>query len=560
MAKKLSVRHNSTMVFVLGSSLVVLVALLIVSSQPTTAFDIETDCSGLAGRLDLNNATISITQYVTAGTNLTFPDDPESCTRPAQVVPVDICRIVMSVATSSRSSTRIEAWLPSQTNWTGRLLSTGNGGISGCIQYEDLAYGVSLGFATLGSNGGHDGMTGEAWLNNPDVVADFSWRSLHTTAQVARNVSTQAYSSPFTKSYYLGCSTGGRQGWKSVQSYPSDFDGAVVGAPALAFNNLTSWSSSFYPVFQSAGPEGFPPEATWPAVDANILAQCDTLDGATDNLIETASLCNAIYRPEALICDPTSNTSNTTTCITPLQASTIRSLFSPLYGTDGTEIFPALPATPGVASLAYSFYSASPFLYSVDWFRYAVYNNPTLNITTLTRTNWSDAWSLNAADVNTWSANLSAFKAAGAKVLHYHGQEDGIIAPSNSERYYDYVSREMRLPAHDLDDFYRFFRVSGMGHCGGGPGAWNIGNSRASLGPGEEGLTTQGNVLMALVKWVEDGVAPETIRGWKYRDDDTEGSGQGAEEGMEGKEVEYYRDHCRYPFRNVYGNGTWSCV
>jgi hypothetical protein len=45
------------------------------------------------------------------------------------------------------------------------------------IKYEDLAYGSSEGFATVGSNNGHNGTTAITMLDNFDVVTDFAWRS-----------------------------------------------------------------------------------------------------------------------------------------------------------------------------------------------------------------------------------------------------------------------------------------------------------------------------------------------------------------------------------------------
>jgi feruloyl esterase len=69
-----------------------------------------------------------------------------------------MCRLAMYVATSNRSEITLEAWLP--TGWTGRFLSTRNGGVSGCIQYPDLAYTAGLGFATVGANNGHNGTRG----------------------------------------------------------------------------------------------------------------------------------------------------------------------------------------------------------------------------------------------------------------------------------------------------------------------------------------------------------------------------------------------------------------
>ena len=156
----------------------------------------------------------------------------------------------------------------------------------------------------------------------------------------------------------------------------------------------------------------------------------------------------------------------------------------------------------------------------------------------------------NPSNVKTWKSDLSPFQAAGGKILHYHGMQDPIITSDNSVRYYDLVSKTMRQSPAQLDQFYRYFRIGGMGHCSAGPGAWKIGQSTA----GTSALTSQDNVLMRLVDWVENGAAPETIRGTKYVND-TASLG-----------VQFVRDHCRYPRRNVYnGKGdptqatSWKC-
>jgi feruloyl esterase len=57
------------------------------------------------------------------------------------------------------------------------------------------------------------------------------------------------------------------------------------------------------------------------------MAQCDHLDGVIDGIIEDPFLCN--YNPEKLICPP-SSPPDTTTCLTPTQAQTVRQIFSPL--------------------------------------------------------------------------------------------------------------------------------------------------------------------------------------------------------------------------------------
>jgi feruloyl esterase len=89
---------------------------------------------------------------------------------------------------------------------------------------------------------------------------------------------------------------------------------------------------------------------------------------------------------------------------------------------------------------------------------------------------------------------------------------DAIITSENSPVYYNLVSRTMGLNSSALDNFYRFFRISGMGHCQGGDGAHFIGNQLASVST----MDPQNNVLLRIVDWVENGNAPETVTGTKF--------------------------------------------
>ncbi|EON69633.1 hypothetical protein W97_08893 [Coniosporium apollinis CBS 100218] len=505
------------------------------------ATDFEAHCRDIASQLDVANSTVWFSQYVPGGTNLTFPDNNVTCARPAQVIPKDICRVALYVATSNRSGISMETWLPR--DWTGRLLSTGNGGLGGCIQYEDMAYTVGLGFATIGANNGHNGTSGGAFYNNADVVQDFAWRSVYTGVVVGKQISNAFYGAPHTKSYYLGCSTGGRQGLKMVQDFPDAFDGVVAGAPANAFNNLTSWSGHFYTLTGPVNASTFIPASMWPVIHQDILDQCDNIDGYADGILEDPDLCQ--YRPESLICGP----GNTTNCLTGEQASTLRQIFSPLYGLDGSLVYPRLqPGAERVAGQA--ILNGRPFPYTADWFRYAVYNDPSWDPATLDAADYAYATRLNPGGIETWKGDLSAFRDRGGKLLTYHGLQDGIITSDNSARYYNYVSRTMNLPSSALDSFYRYFRISGMEHCSGGPGAWQIGQSR-----GNASLSPDANILMAMVRWVENTTAPESILGTKFVND-TRSLG-----------VAFQRAHCKYPTRNVYsGDGdptepeSWDCV
>jgi len=508
--------------------------------------DCSASCTSLGASLALPNVTVNFAEFVAAGTNISLSQDYDlaSCGYKSQVVSVDLCRVAMYVATSERSGITLEAWLPS--NWTGRFLSTGNGGVSGCIQYDDMAYTSGLGFATVGANNGHNGTRGIAFGNNTDVVEDFTIRSLHTGVVVGKQITEQFYGSAHKKSYYLGCSTGGRQGFKSVQTYPEDFDGVVAGAPAFNFPALNSWSGHFYPIFGNPGNATFVSVPQWVTVHQEVLNQCDGIDGAVDGIIEDAELCR--FRPEALQCPP--GTTNSTTCLTKEQVGAVREVYTDFYGLNGNLIYPRMQ--PGSEILAsYIVYTSGPFPFSTDWFRYVVYNNASWDPASFTIKDAQVAIDQNPFDIATFQGDISAFQKAGGKILHYHGQMDAIITSEMSPLYYNHVSQTMGLNSSALDDFYRFFRVSGMGHCAGGDGAHEIGNSLESI----TSLDPQDNVLMRMVEWVENGDAPETITGTKYVNDD---KAQG---------VDLVRNHCKYPKRNVCVDQAnykkpeaWKCI
>ncbi|KAK8152840.1 Tannase/feruloyl esterase [Phyllosticta citrichinensis] len=527
------------------NSVVLGAGLLVAAAEAASKATFEQQCGSLPSSLAsvVPNATVWFSEFVAAGTNLTFPDNTVTCDRTSQVVSNDLCRVALRVPTSNRSEISMEAWLP--VNWTGRFLSTGNGGLSGCIKYEDMAYTAGLGFSTVGANNGHNGTEGTSFYKNDDIVADFAWRSVHTGVVVGKKISEAFYGKTHDKSYYLGCSTGGRQGLKSAQSFPDDFDGIVAGAPAASFLGLLSWSGHFYTIL---GDEDSPSHVSadlWAVVHEDILKQCDGIDGVIDGILEDPELCQ--YRPEGLICG--SGATNTSSCLTPAQADAVRLVLSPVYGTDGSIVYPRMQPGSEIASSA-SLFNGS-FAYTKDWFRYVVYNDPSWDPATLDAEQMEFASKKDPWNIQTWEGDLSRLRDRGSKLLHYHGLMDGSISSENSPRYYNHVSRTMGLTTEELDDFYRFFRISGMGHCTGGDGAHAIGNELESL----ESLDPDENALMAMVRWVEEGIAPTTLIGTKWK-------GDTADTG-----VDYKRAHCKYPARNVYvgsGDGRdmdgWKCV
>lgn len=87
----------------------------------------ETACATIGSYISANDRNIWFSEIVPGGTNLSFP---EGCWQQSQIVSQDICRIAIGVSTSDMSEISLEVWLPR--DWSGRFLSTANGGLSGC--------------------------------------------------------------------------------------------------------------------------------------------------------------------------------------------------------------------------------------------------------------------------------------------------------------------------------------------------------------------------------------------------------------------------------------------
>jgi feruloyl esterase len=152
----------------------------VLGSSPRPSFppyeqSFQTACLNFEPLNYVSNSAVNIHEFVTAGTTLQFPDSDPSCGTSNQTVSVDICRIALNISTSDRSGVIFEGWLPR--NWSGRFLATGNGGIDGCIKYDDINYGNKHGFSAVGSNNGHNGTGGSAFLHNPEVLEDYVFRS-----------------------------------------------------------------------------------------------------------------------------------------------------------------------------------------------------------------------------------------------------------------------------------------------------------------------------------------------------------------------------------------------
>src|SRR5690606_7315692 len=67
---------------------------------------------------------------------------------------------------------------------------------------------------------------------DPQARIDYGYNHLPVVTNAARNLIRQLYREQPSRSYFVGCSNGGRQGMMASQRFPELFDGIVAIAPA----------------------------------------------------------------------------------------------------------------------------------------------------------------------------------------------------------------------------------------------------------------------------------------------------------------------------------------
>ncbi len=395
------------------------------------------------------------------------------------------CRVSLTLEPSADSDIRVEVWLP-ETGWNGKYQGVGNPGWAGAIVYADLAQALRRGYATASTDGGHsNGSTALFALGHPEKLIDFGYRSVHEMTLRAKEVITAYYGDAPRRSYFSGCSSGGRQGLMEAQRYPNDYDGIVAGAPT---NNWTNMMFGRIWIAQAShrNEAGYIPPAKYAALHAAVLEACDRLDGVKDGVIEDPGRCH--FEPAVMLCKAADDSS----CLTAPQVEAARKIYSSAKNSrTGEVIFPGVEpgSEMGWSTLA----GPKPFGLADEHFKYVVFKNPEWNFLSLDFDgDLAAAVKVDAGILSAVNTDMRAFWERGGKMIQYHGWADQQAQPRNSPNFYQRVLDAAGNRAKVMDS-YRLFMVPGMGHCGGGDG------------------TSSFDMMSALEQWVEKGDAPDKI-------------------------------------------------
>jgi feruloyl esterase len=427
-------------------------------------------------------------------------------------VTVPFCRVTGIAKSEPASSIGFELWLPPADQWNGRMLASGGLGTSGAVIYPALNDALTRGFAALGDDLGHqsNAFSSDWAVGHPARVKDWGYRGSHYSAVAAKAIIAAYYGRPASRSYFSGCSHGGGAALAEAQRYPEDYDGIIAGAFG---HNQTGLEASYVWTAQAAlndQASNLPQEAL-ALLGKAAVETCDALDGVTDGIIGNLKQCN--FDPAVLQC----KAGESADCLTAPQVEAVKKIYAGPKNSAGKQIFAGLD--PG-SEFLWGFLVAGPETFlGGDFFKYMVYDGKDWNWRTMNLdTDIPAAESKIGADVDNVNPNLSGFAARGGKLIMYNGLADALVQAGNAIEYYEAVLKA----SPDSQSFTRLYLAPGMGHCSSGPGPNAFGGTRyLNAGqPNPPVLDAEHDIVAAIMAWVEEGKAPDSIIATKFTDDD----------------------------------------
>jgi len=471
--------------------------------------DPATRCAALRAPL-MQGLVVEAAALVPAGTVKTGAEATSQVDLPAHC----LLRATLGARTGSAGQhlgIGIELRLPLE--WNGRFLFQGGAGLDGVLQ---PSYGVisgnhfppalSRGYAVVSTDGGHRAasMIDPHFALDQQARLDYAYNALDKTTLVAKELISRFYGAAPKRSYFIGCSNGGRQAMMAAERLPLQFDGIVAGDPSFRLTRTNideAWNEIVLARIAPKDANGHPiiSQALSPAdlqlVSTAVLKRCDARDGLADGMINDFRGCD--FDPAVLTCAA----GKTPLCLSAQQVTALKALMQGPHDSQGHPLYAAFPYDAGISNPAYyrmhlgtstdgSANSADATL-GFDTLRYLAMTppNPGFNVFGFDFDKDVALTAESSKIIDAEAVDLSTFAGRG-KLLLYHGLSDQGLSPLDTLDWYE----RLQTPTGSVvKDWARLFLIPGMTHCAGGP------------------ATDQFDTLTAIVAWVEHGAAPERI-------------------------------------------------
>jgi feruloyl esterase len=384
--------------------------------------------------------------------------------------------------------------------WNGKLYYQGGGGYNGAITPPSVP-ALGLGYAVVASDSGHQGnvLSADFALTDTFAAQLFGSLSVPTVMSTATETLAAAYGTLPAKSYFEGCSNGGREALMAVQRSPNLFDGVIARAPAY---NWVGFMGAFNRNSRAlAAPGGAFSAAKTALLSKHVRDACDGLDGLVDGVVSNQAACTpALANVAALRCAGGTDTGDT--CLSDAQLDVVTSWTtqaaftgSPTFrnagwNLTGNEDDPGAWRTwlTGDGNVS----TALQFLFQDTTVKNYLARDRSAD--SLAYTPWDqnqNALYAMAALNDATNADIRPFINSGGKLILWHGGNDSALSVRSTTEYY--ANMRSAIGAATADASTRFYVAPGVNHCAGGPGA------------------DTSDLLTALDQWVTKSAAPSTL-------------------------------------------------
>jgi len=419
--------------------------------------------------------------------------------------------------------------------WNSKYLQIGCSGHCGNFYVSDPAVSVITitnqgypgesimkGYASFSTDEGHDTMAGGEWaITGPGqvdhgAIDDFYYRADKVLASVGKAFAAAFYSritgstQKVARSYFIGCSGGGRDALVAASFFPEEFDGIIAGS-AYADMVGVAFQTEGIALANGRSAEARVSPALLAKVDPFVKAKCDALDGVKDGLIQNPAACDFIPSRDLPLCGGKNPPDD---CFTKAQIETISVAVSAVTDEHGKVVQPGYSvselnvAMGGPASL-------SPLADAV--MRIFVHQNDSnFQLGSLTKfgsdgtgpiTNFHTIVPASEAALGESEARMGIGahpELAGTlikknrKLLIWANLSDEKLTPYMSINYYKQLSK-LYGGYGKLQNNVRLFLLPGTGHC-----------SMNGCGP------TSFDAISAMEEWVEKGKAPDALTATQF--------------------------------------------
>lgn len=420
------------------------------------------------------------------------------------------CEILIRHSTGKHTE-EINVWVPLQ--WNGRFFGCVGGGNRTAVWTPEgmamTARSVNMvaplrnGFACVSSDGANQEPEIFGWgvdweKKELDLELYHNWidYSTHTMTVLGKAVTEAITGEKPAYSYIMGSSGGGRQVLAEAQKYPEDYDGYWSDCPCVSYNRMML-------------------SLSWPAVVMNeyknVLPPAK-FEAFRQAAYDKAGGREAYYNTTEIISvDPFTVVGQETEAgpITELDATVMQKIWEGARTPDGEFLWYGMrPGSTAWGRMGFAAvtevdgkYHAVPF--SLSYISHWLLHDKDWKFDTLTIEGFEKLFRRSMAmfpDMDTENPDLRNLRDCGGKLILCHGVDDSAIYVDGT---IDYYKRIIRLfgDKETAKEVARLLIVPGDDH-----------GSFAKNGAGPSLATA----MAALMNWVEDGVAPETIHGQRF--------------------------------------------